>query len=132
MLEFCKQLIWPCPLDEPGLIRILFIFQGLLKNRKLSASEQSSSCLPRACRLLPLGKERCSSFHFFFFHKSSSACDLPYKWGGKDRERCSYTTWHGSISYIISPATAFPRNPDPSRSDPMYVATDWLLTARLL
>lgn len=35
---------------------------------------------------------------------------------------CSYTTWHGIISYIISPATAFPRNPDPSHSDPMYVA----------
>lgn len=80
LLEFCKQLIWPCPLDEPGLIRILFVFQGLLTNRKLSASEQSSSCLPRACRLLPLAKERCSSFHVFgVFFFCINPCELPYK-----------------------------------------------------
>lgn len=25
LLDFCKQLIWPCPLHEPALVRILFI-----------------------------------------------------------------------------------------------------------
>lgn len=69
LLEFCKQLIWPCPLDEPGLIRMPFILQWFLKNRKLNASEQSSSCLQGkyACRLALLGKKkRCSKLSRLF------------------------------------------------------------------
>lgn len=92
LLEFCKQLILPCPLDEPALIRMPFILQWFLKNRKLNASEQSSSCLLYACKgnmpagLRSWGKKEMLQAFKAFLHKSSGAWEVLYKWDGRNRE----------------------------------------------
>jgi len=109
----------------------------------LDASEQSSSCLLYACKgNVPAGFylwEHTETLQAFkaFLNKSSGAWEVPYKWGGRDREWWGIAPiWRDTRSFhtaallqLLSPKSYSAPNPDLwICSELLYMSTGWLMS----